>query len=64
MLQSFNPMLELSIMVSSGPYTTTDNFTYDPLDEFLIMVKDNTPDAVIMVSLARCTWVSLAMYCI
>jgi len=41
----------MSVIVSAGPYTVESDLEYEPLDEFLGLVKEEKPDVLIMVSL-------------
>jgi len=40
----------MSVIVSAGPYTVDSDLDYEPLDEFLGLVKEEKPDVLIMVS--------------
>lgn len=39
----------LSLLVVAGPYTQTDDLTYEPLHDVLASCKDNRPDVLVMV---------------
>ncbi|GAA5833404.1 hypothetical protein JCM5353_008438 [Sporobolomyces roseus] len=38
----------MSVIVSAGPYTVDSDLEYEPLDEFLGLVKEEKPDVLIM----------------
>lgn len=40
---------QLNILVVSGPYTQTDDLTYEPLHDVLACCKENRPDVLIMI---------------
>ena len=39
---------DLNIVISCGPYTTTDNLKFEPLLALLDMVKTERPDLLVM----------------
>lgn len=39
---------ELQIVVASGPYTTSDNFSYEPLQDLLAYVSKNNPHLLVL----------------
>jgi len=39
---------ELQIVVASGPYTTSDNFSYEPLHDLLAYVSKNNPHVLVL----------------
>lgn len=40
----------MSVIVAAGPYTVESDLDYEPLDDFLSLVKEEKPDVLIMVS--------------
>ena len=48
--------VSFSMMVAAGPFTTSDNFSYEPLKDLMRAVQKDKPDLLIMVS--------LILYCI
>jgi len=38
----------ISIMVASGPFTTSDSLSYEPLLDFITLVKENKPDVTLL----------------
>jgi len=41
----------MSVICAAGPYTVESDLDYEPLDDFLGLVKEEKPDVLIMVSL-------------
>ena len=39
---------ELQVVIASGPYTTSDNLSYDPLDDLCAYVEKHKPHLVIL----------------
>lgn len=45
---STSPQRAMNLMIAAGPYTLEDNFLYQPFTEFVQVVCDTKPDAVIL----------------
>jgi DNA polymerase alpha subunit B len=41
----------MTVICAAGPYTVESDLDYEPLDDFLGLVKEEKPDVLIMVSL-------------
>ena len=39
---------EMQVVVAAGPYTTSDNLNYDPLDDLLAYVEKHSPHLVVL----------------
>ena len=39
---------ELQVVIASGPYTTSDNLSYDPLDDLCLYAEKHKPHLVIL----------------
>lgn len=44
----------MSVIVAAGPYTVESDLDYEPLDDFLGLVKEEKPDVLIMASFSHC----------
>ena len=49
--------VKFTMLIAAGPYTTTDNILYEPLNDLITYLQKGTPpDVCVLVSIV-CSWV-------